>query len=665
MPQRPIRSLACAAAFALAVSFSSNPSAHAAPVWQRATPPGGPLAAVAEAPSAPNVLYAVAQNGRVYRSMSNGSTWLRRALLPLGVDALYVSPQNFFRVYARGSQRLFRSTNGGHTWKDLGATASLALDPARFGVVYAGNAQGLFLSLDHADSFVPLAFSGRLVAAVGIDPHAPSTLYAIVYKPGEPSSWTVWKSLDEGQNWSDTGLQVTPTSFEGKLPRIVFDPDHPGTLYVAFTAGERLDPIFRTSDAGATWTSFAPNLGLVDLVATTGGKLVGAGPFGTSRSLDGGLSWQPPLPTAPTVPSQPRDTLTQLAPSRVPEKVLAAGATGFWFSPNAGAAWTASNQGIFAQGIASIAAAPTGPSAIYATTDRAVFRSLDSGQSWTLRALERPGEAPAHLEAIPPESPTTLYATGFDGVATFLTRSTNGGRDWSILPVPFNCNGGSSICDVDMHVVGLDPRNPDAVYVAGHYFFHLSGMGDFLLKSDDGFATYDTLAPLHRLGAVLADPRRAGTLLGITCDGLRKSTDGGEHWLSEGRGLPDSLCPDDESLPVMTRDPADPAKLYVGTRNRGVFTSGDSGRTFRPMNRGLETAAIGAIVVDPEDPTKLYAGVDGRGVFIWNAAAQRWMPLNMGLPLGARGNLALDPQNPNHLYSATALGVYRLDLSEE
>ncbi len=658
----PRRALGLAALALLAVSTAAF---AADPTWQRATPFGGPLRVVAEAPSATSVLYAVAENGRFYRSRSNGNLWERRALLPLGVEDLQVAPHDFLTVYARTTSRLLRTRNGGHTWKDLGLSAVVALDPVHFGVVFAATHDGLLRSTNHGDSFTPWAFANQPLAAVAIDPHTPSTLFAVTDRTDGNPSLSIWKSIDDGQTWAPTGITVTPTTFDGKLPRFVFDPEHAGTLYAAFGNGDRLDPIFRTTNGGSTWFPFAEGLGLFDLAATTNGKLVGASFFGTSRSLDGGATWNPSLPTQFNSPTQPRDTLVRLAPSAVPEKVLAAGGSGFWFTSNAGAAWTFSNQGILAQGASSVGVAPTGEPTVYATAGYSVFRSLDEGTTWERRFSGLRELAPLSIEAFHPALPRTIYATGFDGQATFLAQSKTGGSNWSVLPVPYNCNSGDSICDVDMAVAGLDPHDPDALYVAGNYFYHFSGMGDFLLRSTDGFATYKTLTPLHRLGTLIVDADRgADTLYGITCAGFHRSQDAGRTWRRIGTGLPNSICPEGLTHPVMARDPQDDRKFYVGTLTQGVFASTDGGSTFRAMNRGLENAAVHSLVIDPQDSSKLYVGIPGRGVFQWNAQSARWTPLNQGLPLqGYPGVLALDPQNPTRLYAASpSMGVYRLDL---
>jgi len=237
------------------------------------------------------------------------------------------------------------------------------------------------------------------------------------------------------------------------------------------------------------------------------------------------------------------------------------------------------------------------------------------------------------------------------------------GRDWSPLPVPYTC-GGDSICDVTISAFALDPGNPDTVFVGGSFFFHFVGGGVFLLRSDDGGQTWQSLTnPPGTVQALVIDPNRPAVFHALTCTGLFTSRDAGATWRKVGRGLPQPLC--GPALPVLALDPEQPSYLYVGTPSHGVFGSSDGGSTFHAMDRGLESAQVATILIDPTSSARLYAGAVARGVFRWSAHLQRWLPLNEGLPSqDFAGVLALDPRDPSILYAGTQTqGVFRLDLS--
>jgi photosystem II stability/assembly factor-like uncharacterized protein len=299
---------------------------------------------------------------------------------------------------------------------------------------------------------------------------------------------------------------------------------------------------------------------------------------------------------------------------------------------------------------------PAGPDTVVAFAGDGFFGSSDQGATWKRRSSDFGGTM---IRAVDPHHPSTIYGVYFDGQADELIGTADGGRDWRQLAVPYGC-GGDSICEVDMPAFAIDPENPDTIYVGGSYFYHFGGSGDFLLRSDDAFSTYQELATPPGLVALVVDPRDSAVLFGLTYSGLFKSNHAGASWLPTGRGLPVSL-----SAPVLAIDPKNPYRLYVGTGGQGIFASTDGGKHFQAMGRGLETAAIATILVDPKHPARLYAGAAGSGVFRWAASQNRWLSMNEGLPVSDfAGVLALDPQDPSILYAGTmSQGVFRLNLA--
>ena len=63
-------------------------------------------------------------------------------------------------------------------------------------------------------------------------------------------------------------------------------------------------------------------------------------------------------------------------------------------------------------------------------------------------------------------------------------------------------------------------------------------------------------------------------------------------------------------------DPHDPAVVYAGLIEQGVFQSTDGGATWTSINLGLPVAAyFGPLRLDPGPPRTLYAGTAGSGVW--------------------------------------------------
>src|SRR5690348_13770203 len=89
------------------------------PRWERASPAGAAIVALARAPGSAEVLYAATRRAAVMRSFDGGRHWTR-ARAPIAGEAvqqLLVSaarPRTLFAVATSGS--LWRSENAAHSW---------------------------------------------------------------------------------------------------------------------------------------------------------------------------------------------------------------------------------------------------------------------------------------------------------------------------------------------------------------------------------------------------------------------------------------------------------------------------------------------------------------------------------------------------------------------
>ena len=128
-------------------------------------------------------------------------------------------------------------------------------------------------------------------------------------------------------------------------------------------------------------------------------------------------------------------------------------------------------------------------------------------------------------------------------------------------------------------------------------------------RASSGQSTGD--APGAALGASLGapiaiDPQAPSTLyLGAATDGIAKTVDGGKTWRPADAGIAAS-----EVISTAT-DPRDEKVVYAGTY-RGVFRSGDRGRTWQTLKLGV---SVQAVAVDPANSARLLAG-GSRGILI-------------------------------------------------
>jgi len=657
-------------AFLVALTLLTITAAASAagPRWVQVTPYGGSIVALAQAPSAPQIVYAVGGPGLVFRSADGGATWRQRSggEQDALIEDLIADPFDAQTVYGRTGAPLLRTRDGGLHWSEVTVDffnpGPFAVDSRRPGVVFAGTAIGLYRSDDRGDTWSLVAFERNYVEAIAVDPREPATLFAAArLETTEPLQ--IWKSADDGATWTATPL---PEGNHFGIPRFVFDPARPGTLYLLFVYGNVANSLLRSTDGGASWSDLGrPDVR--DLAAAPDGVLYAATDRGVLRSTDAGATWLPSLPRPSSV-APPADSIARILVSpSAPGALLAAGAIGIWRSGDGGESWESSNRGLRAQGAYSVAVAPTEPSTVVAIVGGSIFRSTDLGASWIRAHSFLDGLQPYAILAVDPRRPERIYGFDSDGLSSFPVRTANGGFDWIRRRFPYSCDNQGSICDVTLTVLALDPHDTSSILVAGSYFFHFVGQGRFLLRSEDGLKTWTALASPPELSALVVDPERRDTYYALACGGFFRSRDAGATWQKAGRGLPERLCQTGVPRPAaLALDPRDSQRIYVGTVDRGVFVSSDGGATFRAMNRGLGTAQIATLLIDPDDPARLYAGVPSKGVFQWQANRRSWAPLNRGLPLQFfDGVIALDPRHPEILYAASQVyGLFRLDLDD-
>jgi photosystem II stability/assembly factor-like uncharacterized protein len=296
-----------------------------------------------------------------------------------------------------------------NVWTSMGpkiAISSLAIDPTSPGNIYAATRGGVFKSTDGGASWDNIGLSNATTLA--IDFVNPNIIYVgtfssdVVYHPG---ALFLFKSTDSGATWSNAS---SPTDFDIAL--LVMDPSSPTTLYAgsaAEAAGAGGIILWRSRDGGATWTgSFTGQVGLYpwgmainpsdSKILYAPGDLWSNGGIpqvvdnGLFKSMDGGLSW---------VATGLTNTFVQaVAIDPFNPNVLYAGTTnwsnehspyrGLLKSTDAGASWFEINSGMndalsAHSAIMAIVIDRDNPSTVYAATaGSGIFKTNNGGASW-------------------------------------------------------------------------------------------------------------------------------------------------------------------------------------------------------------------------------------------------------------------------------------------
>jgi photosystem II stability/assembly factor-like uncharacterized protein len=299
----------------------------------------------------PRTIYAGTLEGGVSKSTDGGRTWraVNVGLDAARVDALAIDPQSQRIIYAATGLGVFKSVDGGHRWRatNTGLADILRTDPLSHRVVegfvyvlaidrqhpktvYAGTGRGLFKSADGGRSWRPAGLPRRYFTSLAIDPTTPKTVYAGV--ASFQGRGGVFKTADGGRSWRPAagGTAGLTQMYSGVT--LAVDPSSPATVY----AGSYKRGLFKSTDGARSWQAAGLQSSSVGALAIDpqkpGTVYAVSWRKGIFKSVDGGLSWR-------SLPGLRRVTALALDP-RNPEILYAGTEAGVVFkSTSGGESW--------------------------------------------------------------------------------------------------------------------------------------------------------------------------------------------------------------------------------------------------------------------------------------------------------------------------------------
>ncbi|MFQ5771184.1 MAG: T9SS type A sorting domain-containing protein [bacterium] len=258
---------------------------------------------------------------------------------------------------------------------------------------------------------------------------------------------------------------------------------------------------------------------------------------------------------------------------------------GLWRSLDSGNSWTR----VIAVAVAGLAINSRGDIFIGNPLGEGIWRSFDNGDTWTQINNGLPTVPSVLSLAI--NSDGYIYA-GMSWNAGNVFRSTDNGETWT-----------------QVHP-GLPSSAVDAIaFNSSGHIFAGNRNGTIFRSIDNGENWDEVLGLTDKFVVTLAinsnDHIFAGTWDVITGDGIFRSTDNGETWNPVNNGLATRTI---QSLVINSDD-----HVFAGTQGWGVYRSTDNGETWKGVNSGLTNFDARSFALNPL--SQLYLGTCRGGVF--------------------------------------------------
>ena len=562
---------------------------NSTPAWEFAGPVniGGRFSDIEYDPVNPNIAYAGAATGGVFKSTDAGVTWTSifddQAVLPAGDIA--VDPVNSNIVYVGTGE-----PNGGHN-------------------NFAGG--GMYKSTNAGASWQRIGLENTVsIGRVLVNPINPLRVYvaAVGSYFGPNPERGVYRSDNGGATWSRV-LFVSDTC--GAID-IIMDPVNPNNMMAAMwqrtrypNGGQlygRESGIHKTTDGGNTWTVLGVANGLPNSSTTNVGRI--------------GLSISNSNPN-------------------IAYALYTNGSTysGFFKTTNAGLNWTNANGGGLQSGFSTfswyfgqVRVHPTNPDIVY-VLDLEVMKSTNSGTSWS--EISGSVHVDQHALAFKPGDPNSLLL-GNDGG---IYRSSNGGSSFTKV---------ASLPVTQFYEIGIDKTNPQRLYGGtqdnGTNRTTTGGLGDWAsIYGGDGFY-------------VIVDPTNPNVIYAESQNGaLGKSTNGGASFTGATSGI-STTEKKNWSTPVIM-DPNNNNVLYYGTNKVYRTTNAASLWTAASpdLTNGNQArlGTVTTIAVAKTNSNIIMAGTDDANVWITTNNGSNWTKVSASLPYRWVTRVAFDPTNDN------------------
>ena len=586
----------------------------------------GRLNSIVFHPTDPDILYVGAPAGGFWKSINAGQTWTTSTdfLTNLGVSDIAVHPFNPDTLFIVTGDRdggdtyaygVMRSYDGGSSWQTTGLSFNVTssyrgnrilIDPVNPDVVIVATSNGVYRSVDGGDNFVH-TFPGENLVSMEFHTTNSDIIFA-----GSKGNTSVYKSVDNGINWSQSGSGL-PSTNDVRRACIAVTNDNPNVIYALFGNNSNgYYGLYKSSDEGNSWSlqSSSPNL-------------LG---WSTTGSDSGGQAW---YDLALTV--SPQD-----------ENMVFVGGVNCWKSTDGGVNWSL-NTHWYGGGGANYMHADehmlqynTLDNKVYSANDGGLYYSDDDGNNWTdisdglqITQFYRLGVS---------QTVQDLVIGGTQDNGTFLKNNLN----WDAV-----IGGDGMECIIDY-------TDEDIMYGSVYY-------GD-IRKSTNGGNSFSSIAPANNGAWVtpyILDRNDPNTIF-IGYEELYKSTDGGSSW---------NIITNNETnggkIDQVQISKSNPDVIYFSD-NSNIFKTSDGGNNWTNVSSSLPNKTITSIAIHPTNENRVWLAFSGYSnnekVYFSDDGGTSWNNISGTLPNVPANTIVLNELDSlETLYLGTDLGVFIKD----
>jgi photosystem II stability/assembly factor-like uncharacterized protein len=673
---------------------SPGPEILAALKFRFIGPIGNRVSAVAGVPGQPNVYYAGAASGGIWKTTDGGVHWI-----PVfddqpaqSIGSLAVAPSDPNIVWAGTGEAhirsnvsigngIYRSADGGKTWKHAGLEKTgrigrIIVDPANPDIVLAAAMghcygpqpeRGVFRTTDGGTTWSRVLFVDENTGAaeIAIDPHDSKTVFASTWQliimtwgkeSGGPGSG-LFVSRDSGATWNRIQGHGLPASPLGKIS-VAIAPSDSRRVYALIESGDGVPwkgaatssgTLWRSDDGGGNWRlvnsshdlNQRPHYYSRIAVAPDNPDEVYFAAVRLWRSLDGGLTYD-----------------------RVPWVGVGYDYHDIWIDPGNG-------------------------NRIINASDHHVNISVNRGETWHGVALPI---AQMYHVAVDDQIPYNVYGSRQDGPAVRgPSRSLN--STWSggeILPSMWRSVGG-----FEAGIVAPDTVEPEIIWAGAKG----GGLDRYDLKT--GHARPVTVWPDMFEGRPAAELRyrfqwtfpiaisphdHNRVYVGSQC--VHMTTDGGQKWTvispdlstndKSKQQVSGGLTPDNDSpeyacvIFAIAESPLEKGQIWAGTNDGLLHLTRDGGARWTNVTANIPRlppwGTVSCIEPSRYDAGTCYVSLDphqvnDRNPYVYKTSdfGKTWVSIGTNIPVSVFSYVHCvreDPVRKGLLYLGTENGLY-------